>query len=65
MSSVSPDRADTMPANPASFAACQASNVSVSVPRWFGFSSTAFAAPRSAASRTREAWVTRKSSPTT
>ena len=40
-SSVSPERAETMPAKPASCAAVQASSVSVSVPRWLGFSSTA------------------------
>jgi hypothetical protein len=42
----------------------QASSVSVSVPRWFGFSSTVLAAPRRRASRTSAASETRKSSPT-
>src|SRR6185312_15723358 len=65
VSSVSPDRADTMAAKPASLAAFQAFSVSVSVPRWLGFSSTVLAAPPAAACRTRAASLTRKSSPTT
>ena len=64
VSSVSPDRALTMAENPAVFAAFQAASVSVMVPRWFGFSSTVLAAPCFAASATRAASVTRKSSPT-
>jgi hypothetical protein len=45
-------------------AASQAARVSLSVPRWFGLSSTVLAAPAAAAWRTSAASLTRKSSPT-
>ena len=57
-------RDDAAPCRPAC-AASQAASVSVSVPRWFGLSSTVLQAPAAAAARTRPASVTRKSSPTT
>ena len=64
-SSVSPERAETMPPKPAWRAAVQAAFASVSVPRWLGLTSSVLAAPRRAASSTRPADVTSRSSPTT
>ena len=44
-SSVSPERAETMPPQPAARAASQAARVSVSVPRWFGLISSVLQRP--------------------
>lgn len=59
MSSVSPERAETIVPNPASLPARSAWNASVTVPAWFGLTRTAFAAPAVAAASTRLAFVTR------
>ncbi len=64
-SSLSPERAETMVVRPAVRAAVKAAWVSVKVPAWFGLISAAVTALDAAASRTRAASVTRKSSPTT
>ena len=56
VSSVSPERAETMPPQPAARAASQAARVSLSVPRWLGLMSRVFAAlasPRRAPARHR------------
>src|SRR5882724_1875710 len=62
-SSVSPERAETMVPQPARLPASRAAFVSVTVPAWLGLISTALQAPDAAASFTRAALVTRKSSP--
>ena len=64
-SSVSPDRADTIVPHCTRLPASSAARASVTVPAWFGFTSTALHAPRAAAAATRAAFVTRKSSPMT
>ena len=64
-SSVSPERAETMVPKFAALPAASAACVSVIVPAWLGFTSTAVAALLFAALRTRSALVTRKSSPIT
>jgi len=64
-SSVSPDRADTMVAQPWRRAVSRAARARVRVPVWLGLTSKAFVAPAAAAASTRPASVTRKSSPTT
>src|SRR6185437_13093531 len=63
-SSVSPDRAETMAAHPASCAARNAANPRETVPAWFTLMRAQLHAPASAARFTRAASVTRKSSPT-
>lgn len=64
VSSVSPERCDMTIFMPFSFASSTAASVSVSVPIWFGFTSSAFAALRPMPSRIRVEFVTNRSSPT-
>ena len=58
-SSVSPERAETMVAKPAARAASRAARASVTVPAWFGLTSSALQARSRAAASTRAASVTR------
>ena len=64
VSSVSPERWLKMLAQPAPRARVIASRVSVRVPIWFGFTSSALAAPASMARSMRWVFVTSRSSPT-
>src|SRR5579872_7398764 len=65
VSSVSPERAETIAPKPARRASSQAAFASLTVPAWLTFTSTALTVFSAAAARTRPALVTRKSSPIT
>ena len=59
MSSVSPERAETIVPKPGRAPSSQAALASLTVPAWFTLTSTALTLPSAAASATRRALVTR------
>ena len=62
VSSVSPERAETMDSHPAALAAFKAASVSLKVPAWFGLIKAVLQAPMDAALWIRAALVQMKSS---